>query len=175
MSDVDPSIALYIEETRELLGELEQGLLELETNPDDAARLDACFRAMHTIKGGGAMFGFEEISRFTHDVETVLDRVRTGDLPVSRELLSLTLAAKDHILTLLEASREHPDAHRDASDKLLAAFAAYLPEPSRHVHAVPAASGAATPPPRTRNTPARPSPARPACTGSVFAPPRACC
>jgi len=127
MSDVDPSIALYIEETRELLGELEQGLLELETNPHDTARVDACFRAMHTIKGGGAMFGFEEISRFTHDVETVLDRVRTGDLPVNRELLSLTLAAKDHILTLLEASRDHQDAHREASDRLLASFAAYLP------------------------------------------------
>jgi two-component system chemotaxis sensor kinase CheA len=128
MSEVDPSIALYIEETRELLGELERGLLELETNPDDMERVDACFRAMHTIKGGGAMFGFDEISRFTHDVETVLDRVRSAELPVTRELLTLTLAAKDHILTLLEAPRGvAKDEQRAASDTLLASFATYLP------------------------------------------------
>jgi two-component system chemotaxis sensor kinase CheA len=130
MSDLDPSIGLYVEETRELLIELERGLLELETNPGDADRLDACFRAMHTIKGGGAMFGFDEISRFTHDVETVLDRVRTGELPVTRELLTLTLEAKDHILALLEAPRDGAGTDlRAASDALLASFAAYLPGP----------------------------------------------
>ncbi|MHC1789713.1 chemotaxis protein CheA [Solidesulfovibrio sp.] len=129
MSEVDPSIGLYVEETRELLGELERGLLELESNPADMERVDTCFRAMHTIKGGGAMFGFDEISRFTHDVETVLDRVRTGALPVDRELLSLTLAAKDHILNLLEAPRDTaPEALRQASDLLLRSFAVYLPD-----------------------------------------------
>lgn len=133
MPDVDPSVGLYVEETRELLGELERGLLELEGNPEDAERLDACFRAMHTIKGGGAMFGFDEISRFTHDVETVLDRVRSGDLPVTRELLSLTLAAKDHILVLLEAPRGAAvEDLRQASDTLLAQFADYLPAEAGH-------------------------------------------
>ncbi|OLN28628.1 Signal transduction histidine kinase CheA [Desulfovibrio sp. DV] len=128
MTDIDPSIGLYVEETRELLGELERGLLELETNPGDSERLDACFRAMHTIKGGGAMFGFDEISRFTHDVETVLDRVRSGELPVTKELLTLTLEAKDHILALLEAPRDGAGTElRTASDTLLASFAAYLP------------------------------------------------
>jgi len=106
MHEVDPTIAVYVEETRELLGELERGLLELEANPEDAERVDACFRAMHTIKGGGAMFGFEEISRFTHGVETVLDRVRAGQIPVTKELLSLTLAARDHILGLLDIPQE---------------------------------------------------------------------
>ena len=46
MHEVDPTIAVYVEETRELLGELERGLLELEANPEDAERVDACFRAM---------------------------------------------------------------------------------------------------------------------------------
>jgi len=134
MQEVDPSIGLYVEETRELLGELERGLLELEHTPQDMERVDACFRAMHTIKGGGAMFGFEEISRFTHDVETVLDRVRSGLLPVTRELLSLTLAAKDHILALLEAPRSQSDpALRAASDALLASFADFLPDSKGHL------------------------------------------
>ncbi len=128
MSEIDPSIAIYVEETRELLAELERGLLDLENDPSDMERVDACFRAMHTIKGGGAMFGFEEISRFTHDVETVLDRVRAGSLPVTRELLTLTLAAKDHILALLEAAGEPGPELREASDALLESFAAFLPK-----------------------------------------------
>jgi two-component system chemotaxis sensor kinase CheA len=146
MHAVDPSIGVYVEETRELLGELERGLLELEQNPADMDRVDTCFRAMHTIKGGGAMFGFEEISRFTHDVETVLDRVRSGQLPVTRELLSLTLAAKDHILALLETPGEKPGPDLTAaSDALLAAFAVFLPAGDREQalegSAMPAESG----------------------------------
>lgn len=129
MREVDPTIAVYVEETRELLGELERGLLDLEANPEDAERVDACFRAMHTIKGGGAMFGFEEISRFTHAVETVLDRVRAGQIPVTKELLSLTLAARDHILALLDIPQDAvgPET-RAASDTLLAQFAPFLPQ-----------------------------------------------
>ncbi|MFU2207063.1 chemotaxis protein CheA [Solidesulfovibrio sp. C21] len=148
MSEIDPSIGLYVEETRELLGELERGLLDLEKNPDDMERVDACFRAMHTIKGGGAMFGFEEISRFTHDVETVLDRVRAGDLPVTSELLTLTLAARDHILALLEAPVPPGPELLAASDALLASFAAFLPHkgtdaahPPTAVTAAPSPSG----------------------------------
>ncbi|WP_428568167.1 MAG: chemotaxis protein CheA [Solidesulfovibrio sp. DCME] len=144
MSEIDPSIAIYVEETRELLGELERGLLDLENNPADMERVDACFRAMHTIKGGGAMFGFDEISRFTHDVETVLDRVRSGALPVTRELLTLTLAAKDHILALLEAPGKTGPELRQASDDLLVSFAAFLPGGS-HDRAAPAEPVAAPP------------------------------
>ncbi len=146
MSDLDPSIAVYVDETRELLGELERGLLDLENDPADMERVDACFRAMHTIKGGGGMFGFEEISRFTHDVETLLDRVRSGQLPVTKELLSLTLAAKDHILALLEAPAGKADPEtKAASDALLASFAAFLPREAASPTASPpqAASAAA--------------------------------
>ena len=70
----------YKIEAYELLGELESSLLELEQTPDDQDLVDRVFRAMHTIKGSGAMFGFEAIAEFTHDVETVFDRVREGDL-----------------------------------------------------------------------------------------------
>jgi two-component system, chemotaxis family, sensor kinase CheA len=129
MHDVDPAMALYVEETRELLGELERSLLDLENNPEDMERVDTCFRAMHTIKGGGAMFGYEEISRFTHAVETVLDRVRAGQLPVTKELLTLTLASRDHILALLDIPQgQVNDETRAASDALLADFAPFLPQ-----------------------------------------------
>jgi two-component system chemotaxis sensor kinase CheA len=140
MREVDPSIGLYVEETRELLGELERGLLDLEKNPDDMERVDTCFRAMHTIKGGGAMFGFDEISRFTHNVETALDRVRSGQLPVSKELLTLTLAAKDHILALLETPGAPADPELTAaSDALIGSFAAFLPGGGHDASPPPAA------------------------------------
>ena len=69
----------YREEAAELLAELENSLLELEEHPEDHDLINRVFRAMHTIKGSGAMFGFDEIARFTHEVETVFDLVRNGN------------------------------------------------------------------------------------------------
>jgi two-component system chemotaxis sensor kinase CheA len=92
----------FKEEALELLGELEISLLELETDPANDEVINRVFRAMHTIKGSGAMFGFEDIASFTHEVETIFDLARTGRIEVTRELLSLTLLARDHILAMVE-------------------------------------------------------------------------
>ena len=70
--------ATFLEEAGELLSELEDALLEMEEAPQDLARVDKVFRSMHTIKGSGAMFGFDAIADFTHEVETVFDLVRNG-------------------------------------------------------------------------------------------------
>ena len=70
---------VFKEEAHELLTELETVLLELETTPDDEDLLGRAFRAMHTIKGSGAMFGFDDVAEFTHEIETVFDKVRDGD------------------------------------------------------------------------------------------------
>ncbi|BBD07498.1 chemotaxis protein CheA [Desulfovibrio ferrophilus] len=102
MSQDDINRQAFLEEANELLAELETALLELEDTPEDSELVDRVFRAMHTIKGSGAMFGFDDVAHFTHDVETVFDMVRGGDVPVSKELLDLTLGARDHILELLE-------------------------------------------------------------------------
>ncbi|MGA2602041.1 MAG: Hpt domain-containing protein, partial [Bryobacteraceae bacterium] len=101
--------AAYREEAQELLAGLEQALLELEQNPGAEDLVAQIFRTMHTIKGSGAMFGFEDIAGFTHHVETTFDKVRQGKLPVSSSLINLTLAARDHIQRLLE-----PDGEVDA-------------------------------------------------------------
>jgi two-component system chemotaxis sensor kinase CheA len=69
----------YKEEAHELLGELEAVLLQLEQAPGDGELIGRVFRALHTIKGSGAMFGFEKIASFTHEVETVFDLVRRRD------------------------------------------------------------------------------------------------
>ena len=92
----------YRGEARELLVELEAALLELERTPQDQELVGRVFRALHTIKGSGAMFGFEQIAAFTHDVENAFDRVRAGRLVVSPELIGITLMARDHIRVLLD-------------------------------------------------------------------------
>lgn len=92
----------FQEEARELLAELEDALMELEDDPRDTDCINRVFRSMHTIKGSGAMFGFEAIAAFTHEVETVFDQVRSGAVEVDKGLCDLTLEARDHIKLLLE-------------------------------------------------------------------------
>jgi two-component system chemotaxis sensor kinase CheA len=93
----------YREEALELLADLEAALLELEQNPSDPETVSRIFRDVHTIKGSGAMFGLEDITNFTHQVETVFDAVRNGGVRVTPHLISLTLEAQDQIRGMLEA------------------------------------------------------------------------
>lgn len=134
---------LFKEEAAELLADLEQMLLELENDPGNAECIGKVFRDIHTIKGSGAMFGYTELARFSHDVETVFDKVRAGELELDGELLGLTLAAKDHIGKLLSSPDASP-ADVAASDDILARLRPYLgaagrggaPDPAEqeHVH-----------------------------------------
>jgi len=101
---IDTHREAFKEEAYELLSELETSLLELEERPDDNEIIGKVFRAMHTIKGSGAMFGFDDIASFTHKIETVYDKVREGIIPVTPELINITLIAKDQIRELLTAS-----------------------------------------------------------------------
>jgi two-component system chemotaxis sensor kinase CheA len=115
----------YKEEAQELLGELEDALLELEQAPEDSALIGRVFRALHTIKGSGAMFGFDQIAAFTHEVETVFDLVRNGRIEVTRELVDLSLAARDEIRALLDGSKPGAAAGRE---KIIAALRLLIPQ-----------------------------------------------
>lgn len=94
----------FRQEAEELLVEIEAAVLDIEENPEEHDAVNRLFRAMHTIKGSGAMFGFDDIAKFTHHVETALDKVREGLVPVSRSLIDLTLLSRDQIKIMLEAS-----------------------------------------------------------------------
>ncbi len=105
MSDVqglDAGRAVFLVEATEILEQLEESLLELEDLPDNNELVGGIFRALHTIKGSGAMFGFDQVSSFTHEVETVFEQVRCGSIKVSRELIDLTLASRDVIRIMLD-------------------------------------------------------------------------
>lgn len=114
--------ATFRVEASELLEDLEAALLRLEGNPNDADGMGRVFRVIHTLKGSAGMAGFLEMVRFTHDVETVFDRVRKGTLAITRELLTLALKTKDHLQDLLQADPVGDGQVIDHSNRLLAEF-----------------------------------------------------
>ncbi len=107
----------FQEEARELLAELEAALLELDQQRDDPEIVGRAFRALHTIKGSGAMFGFDNIAAFAHHLEAVFDHLRTGELVATTELINLTLTAGDQIRSMLDeaAGLAEADAARSSS------------------------------------------------------------
>lgn len=127
-SPQEQHIAAYREEATELLAELETSLLELEEQPEDMDLINRVFRAMHTIKGSGAMFGFDDIARFTHEVETVFDQARNGKMKVTRTLLDLTLQSRDQISAMLGASAGGPPADEANGQQIIAGLQALLPQ-----------------------------------------------
>ncbi len=103
----------FIQEARELLTEIEEVLLEMEETPDDSDLINRLFRAFHTLKGGGGMFGFDTITEVTHHIETVLDSVRAGDLSITKELISLSLSIHDALKDILSQGEEAELTQRD--------------------------------------------------------------
>ena len=91
----------FVTEARDLVEEIEQGLLVLEDNPGATDTINAVFRAVHTMKGSSGLFGLEHLVEFTHVVETILDSVRDGDLDVTPGLVSALLPCSDHIAALV--------------------------------------------------------------------------
>lgn len=109
----------FKEEAYELLAELESALLELEEIPDDTELIGRIFRAMHTIKGSGSMFGFDDIAAFTHEVETAFDLVREGKVTVNQDLINVTLKARDQIVTMLRATEGGEAADDEYSQSII--------------------------------------------------------
>ena len=138
MSGGDP-IAAFRVEAGDLLDQVEQGLLDLTHRLDDRDLIDAVFRGLHTLKGSGAMFGFDALAGFTHHCETAFDRVRKGLAPATQGLVAVILSAKDHMRALVDGD----------GVGLEAAGAAILEALQREVDA---AAGAPTP---TPSAPAR--------------------
>jgi len=101
MNDLKEISKIYRQEAEERLAEIEETVLEIEEDPENKEAVNRLFRAMHTIKGSGAMFGFNEIVDFTHHLETALDKVREGLMPITKGLIDLILRSRDHINSML--------------------------------------------------------------------------
>lgn len=118
--------SVFFDEANELLDNLEEQLLALSDNNGDPETIAAVFRAMHTIKGSSAMFGFNEISTFTHEAESAMDQVRNGVIPVTPELIDLLLKTRDHIRSLLDAGAEVSEEVHKSSEALILEFKVYV-------------------------------------------------
>lgn len=123
MTGQDPIEAFRIE-AGELLEATEQALLDLSHDLTSRELIDTVFRGMHTLKGSGAMFGFDALAAFTHHCETAFDRVRKGQARASAELVALTLSAMDHMRTLID--QPNGDGVDNESADLLAGLQALL-------------------------------------------------
>lgn len=111
---------IFRQEAEALMEALQEGLLVLKDTPDDLEVVAGVFRALHTIKGTGAMFGFSRLASFVHNFEAAFEAVRSGNAVVTPELINVALTAYDLIADLLEGG--DPDPSRDA--ELTAALSA---------------------------------------------------
>jgi len=106
MSDLDDFKATYFDECSELLLELEEQFAAIEEGDRSSDRLNAVFRAIHSIKGGGGAFGFQGLVGFAHAYETLLDRVRDGRVELSEHVTALCIRANDIVADFVAAAKE---------------------------------------------------------------------
>jgi two-component system, chemotaxis family, sensor kinase CheA len=107
----DLTLQLFFEEAAEAVRGLEEGLLQLERTPQDAETLNRILRGVHTLKGTGAMLGFETIVRFAHVLEDALTGLRGRSSAAPPEHMNVFLASADLLRCLLQRARD-----RDARD-----------------------------------------------------------
>src|SRR6218665_574670 len=105
MSDLDDFKATYFDECSELLTELEEQFAAIEAGERDADRLNAVFRAIHSIKGGAGAFGFSGLVGFAHAYETLLDYVRDGRVEMTDDVVNLCIRANDIVADHVKAAQ----------------------------------------------------------------------
>jgi two-component system chemotaxis sensor kinase CheA len=141
----------FFDESFEALDTMEASLLKLDIGAPEPELINTIFRVAHSIKGGSATFGFDEVASFTHTCETLLDELRSNRMQVTRQITDLLLKSVDVMREMLRAvqHKEPVDAQRVADvqfDMELAiaqkdsAPAPSAASPSTQVEAAPATS-----------------------------------
>jgi two-component system chemotaxis sensor kinase CheA len=105
MGDFDDFKATYFDECAELLNELEEQFAEIEAGDRSSERLNAAFRAVHSIKGGAGAFGFAALVGFAHAYESLLDKVRDGGVALTPQVVALCIRANDIVADFVAAAR----------------------------------------------------------------------
>ena len=112
--DMSQFFQVFFDEAEELLAEKERLLLALDLAAPDAEDLNAIFRTAHSIKGGAATFGLNDMSEVTHVLESLLDRIRQGQMALTSEHVDAFLAAKDILKMQLDGHRLGAPVDQDA-------------------------------------------------------------
>ncbi|MDA3817905.1 MAG: chemotaxis protein CheA [Prolixibacteraceae bacterium] len=109
---IDQLRGSFVEETRDLINELEDILLSTEVDSVDSDTIDQIFRSVHTIKGSGGMLGFDKVLEVTHDLEDIYDKVRTGSIDFTSGLKDISLETIDVLKTLLATNENLDDEEK---------------------------------------------------------------
>ena len=112
--DMSQFFQVFFEETEELLAEMEKLLLAIDVSAPSEEDLNAIFRAAHSTKGGAATFGLTDLTDVTHVLESLLDRIRKGEMALTAEHVDAFLAAKDILKMQLDGHRLHTPVDQDA-------------------------------------------------------------
>lgn len=109
---IDQLRGSFVEETRDLINELEDILLSAEIDSVDSETIDQIFRSIHTIKGSGGMLGFDKVLEITHDLEDIYDKVRGGGIDFTSDLKDISLETIDVLKTLLATNEKLDDQQK---------------------------------------------------------------
>ena len=150
--DMSQFYQVFFDEADELLAEMEKLLLALDVSAPDNEDLNAIFRAAHSIKGGAATFAFTDITEVTHMLESLLDRIRKGEMALTTEHVDTFLAAKDVLNMQMEGHHHGANVDQDAVESVCAR----LKQLSQGIVADAPAAPAAAPAPATQASPAAP-------------------
>jgi two-component system, chemotaxis family, sensor kinase CheA len=117
---------IFIDEANDLINQLEEKLLQLESETTDKELVDTIFRIMHTLKGNSNMFGFKHLGEITHHLENIYDAIRSNQLIVNRDILNITLKCIDHFRNLIDDADLNDQNNRLNQDSILAIIAEIL-------------------------------------------------
>ncbi|WP_377808772.1 chemotaxis protein CheA [Azospirillum sp. A29] len=140
MDDLSRFKQTYFDESAELLAVAEAGLLRLAPGEIDMDEVNAIFRAVHSIKGGGGAFGFNDLVAFAHELETVMDSVRNAEIPVSTELVDTLIRANDVLARLLAHAADETEVPAGTTDDTVAALRRFLGKAGEPAIEAPAAA-----------------------------------
>ena len=113
--DLSQFFQVFFEEASENLQTMEQMLLALDVEAADDETLNAIFRCAHSVKGGAATFGFSDVAELTHQMETLLDKLRRHELAPRPQMVDLLLAAGDSLRSLLARHQGSDEAAPETS------------------------------------------------------------
>ena len=133
-AEMRAALETFTIESMELLQEMEEFLLNIETEDNPSEHINAIFRAAHTIKGSAGLFGLDHIVEFTHVVESVLDTLRDGKLQLTSELIATLLPCSDHIGLLI---RDVVNGQLEAKPELAASGSHLIAELRPYLNASP--------------------------------------
>jgi two-component system chemotaxis sensor kinase CheA len=112
--DISQFYQVFFDEAEELLAEKERLLLAVDIAAPDPEDLNAVFRTAHSIKGGASTFGLNDMSEVTHVLESLLDRIRKGEMSLTAQHVDAFLAAKDILKMQLDGHRNGADVDQEA-------------------------------------------------------------